>query len=126
MTWLAFAWLVSLGTLNMNNALGDQYFVTPPDSFEATISGKLEALNDHFEIGGSVVTAEFYGGQLRFAPFLVTYGAFARLKFGPFFVGVSHYCTHPVSFTIPTSVSYPKTDTRTTVSVGLSGTTKLF
>jgi hypothetical protein len=100
MTWLAFAYFFSLGTLSYTGETFDAHdiamFTASENSFQTTLGVEAQLFDNHVFVGGSVETWESALDLTNFAPSEAFYTFSAGLRAWGFELGFRHECDHPI------------------------------
>jgi hypothetical protein len=98
MTWLALAYLLSVGTLNYNEGAASNAYspITqyPSNTYQTTLGIEAQLLDNHIFIGGSVETWESSLNNGLFAPWESLYIINAGIRFSNIELGYRHECDH--------------------------------
>ena len=99
MTWLAFAYFLSLGTLSYHGQIfdpGGYGDMILSSSYQTTLGVEAQLFDDHAFIGGSVQTWESQIDLVNFAPSEGIYTFSAGLRGWGFEIGYRHECDHAI------------------------------
>ena len=98
MTWLALAYLLSVGSLDYSGIMvspnGSTNYQTPANTYQTTLGAEAQLFNNHIFAGGTVQTWESSLGTGLFSPAESLYTFNAGLRFKGFELGYRHECDH--------------------------------